>query len=145
MQGQSRVSLKSVFPSIYSSFSIHATALKCRNTCTWYWHNALANAPPFEEIPSVKLTPAYTIGHNTKMSSSFCKLLFEYELAQETMNVAYSVRMIFFFFQSCETHISSVKSTGAWPMLVRCTKEVATLFKVPAWEILLPFNACNWD
>lgn len=50
-----------------------------------------------EEIPSVKLSPAYTIGCNTKMSSSLCKLLFEYEVTQETLNVAHSARMIFFF------------------------------------------------
>lgn len=30
------------------------------------------------------------------MSCFFCKLLFEYELTQQTMNVAYFVRMIFF-------------------------------------------------
>lgn len=51
-----------------------------------------------EEIPSVKSSPAYTIGCNTKMSFSLCKLLFEYELTQETVNVAYSARVIFFFF-----------------------------------------------
>lgn len=58
-----------------------------------------------EEIPSVKSSPAYTIGCNTKMSFSLCKLLFEYELTQETVNVAYSARVIFFFSQSCETLI----------------------------------------
>lgn len=53
-----------------------------------------------EEIPSVKSSPAYTIGCNTKMSFSLCKLLFEYELTQETVNVAYSARVIFFFLRA---------------------------------------------
>lgn len=140
--GRVEAALKACFWAI-CSFSTYGTALKCRNTCAWHRCKTLADA--LEEIPSVKSSPSYTIGCNTKMSSSLCKLLFEYELTRETLNVAYSARMIFFFPELWNSHISSVKSTEAWPMLVRYTKAITTLLKVPAWEILLPFNACNWD
>ena len=99
-KGRVELALKACFEAFYSAFNIHATALKCRSICASYRHNALANALPFEEMLSVTSTPAYTTGHNTKMSSSFYKLLFEYDLIQEAMNVAYSVWMIFFFFKA---------------------------------------------
>lgn len=93
--GRVEAALKACFWAI-CSFSTYGTALKCRNTCAWHRCKTLADA--LEEIPSVKSSPSYTIGCNTKMSSSLCKLLFEYELTRETLNVAYSARMIFFFF-----------------------------------------------
>lgn len=78
------------------SFSTYGTALKCRNACAWHRCKTLADA--LEEIPSVKSSPAYTIGCNTKMSSSLCKLLFESELTQETECCLFCKDDYFFFF-----------------------------------------------
>lgn len=92
--GRVEPALKARFWAI-CSFSTYGTALKCRNACAWHRCKTLADA--LEEIPSVKSSPAYTIGCNTKMSSSLCKLLFESELTQETECCLFCKDDFFFF------------------------------------------------